>query len=102
MGFRYGRDARGAIIKIGLLSLVAAQFQAVALVLLVPLAKTIAEGRHTYRGSLGPISVGGGTGTLVLLAAGAIVTAAALEFWIAWQRARLVAHWEREQRDRIL
>ena len=53
--FRYFRKEFRALAAIGVASLFSAQFQAAALVLLVPLAKAIADGHHTYKASLGPL-----------------------------------------------
>src|SRR4051794_36135216 len=99
---RYYRDQRGNIARLGLISLVSAQFQAVALVLVVPLAQSIARGHDRYRGRLGPVRFDTTTGELALLAAGAIVVAAALDFWIAWARSKVMAAWELDRREQVI
>jgi ABC-type multidrug transport system fused ATPase/permease subunit len=98
----YFRDQFGNITRLGLLSLVSAQFQAAALVLVVPLAQAIASNRDHFDEHLGPIEFSASTGTLAALAAGAIVVAGVLDITIAWVRSKVMARWELSRREQVI
>lgn len=100
--FRYFREQRGNIVWIAILSLVSAQFQVATLILVVPLAKTIASGDRRFKGPLGPVTVRADVNTLIALAALSVVLAAILDVWIAWTRARIVARWELSRREEVI
>ncbi len=100
--FRYFRDQRGSIVRLGVVALVSAQFQAVSLIIIVPLAKAIADNQSSYSGRLGPVSLTAGAGELAGLAALAVVVAAILDLWIAWERARVMAQWEFGVREHVI
>jgi ABC-type multidrug transport system fused ATPase/permease subunit len=99
---RYFRDQFGNIARLGLLSLVSAQFQAAALVLVVPLAQAIASGRERYDEQLGPIHFSASTESLAAFAAVAIVVAGVLDVTIAWVRSKVMASWELSRREQVI
>ncbi len=99
---RYFRDQRGALSVLGVLSLLSAVFQVSALVLIVPLAKTISDQAHRYRGSLDGLHFDVGTGTLAIMAAAAVVAAAIVDLAISWTRARVMTRWEFERREAVV
>src|SRR5262245_49552297 len=85
------RAERGAIAKVALASLLGAQFEALSLVLLVPLAKLIAAGDSSYRGKLGPFTLDLGANELAVLIAASVVFAALASVFVAWRGARIAA-----------
>jgi ABC-type multidrug transport system fused ATPase/permease subunit len=99
---RYYRDQWGKIAGLGLLSLVSAQFQAAALILVVPLATTIAEGEERFEGNLGALHFSSDTETLALLAGALIVGAAVFDISIGWIRARVMTSWEFHRRELVI
>jgi ABC-type multidrug transport system fused ATPase/permease subunit len=99
---RYFRDQSRKIFILGVISIVSGYFQATALFLIVPLATTISSNKHQYSHKLGPVHLSASTGSLALLAAGAIVAAALLDTWIAWYRAKMVAVWELRCRENLV
>ena len=99
---RYFRPAWGRIVRMGLGSLVAAQLETAAIVLLVPLAQVVASGDEEFSGSLGPLDLHASPTQLALLSAGAITLAAVVNTWLAWERSRVTATWELDQRNRIV
>lgn len=99
---RYYRDEYAKIARLGVLSLISAQFQAAALILVVPIAKTIAEGDSHFVGRLGTIDVEASTTTMMVLAAGGIIGAALLDLTIAWMRSRMMTDWEFRRRERVI
>jgi len=100
--FRYFRDQIGNIVRIGILSLVSAQFQAATLILIVPLAQAISKGDRRFKKSLGPIPINSSTNRLILIAFGTVAVAAVLDIWIAWMRSRIVTQWELSRREEII
>jgi ABC-type multidrug transport system fused ATPase/permease subunit len=98
----YYRDQLGGISRLGVLALFSAQFQAAALVLVVPLATATANGESEFHGELGPITLTASTGTVALLAAGAILAAATLDISISWFRSRMMARWELSRREQVI
>src|SRR6266550_4266367 len=98
----YFRDQLGRITALGVVSLFSAQFQAIALIIVVPLAKSIADGKHRYRGVLGPITLNVGTGTLALCAMAAIVAAAILDIFTTWTRASMTSRWDFNRREQVI
>jgi ABC-type multidrug transport system fused ATPase/permease subunit len=99
---RYYRDQAPNIVRLGVLSLVSAQAQAAALVLVVPLAQSIAKNRDTYAGRLGPVHFSSSTTTLALFAAVAIVVAGITDISIAWVRSRVMSTWELGRREQVI
>jgi ATP-binding cassette subfamily B protein len=99
---RYFRDQLPRIAALGVVSLFSAQFQAITLILIVPLAKSIADGKHRYHGTLGPITLNVGTETLALYAMGAIVAAAFLDISTAWTRASMTSQWDFKRREQVI
>ncbi|HUI47970.1 MAG TPA: ABC transporter ATP-binding protein [Acidimicrobiia bacterium] len=99
---RYFRDQFGGIAWLGVLSLISAQFQAAALILIVPLGNAIAEGKRRYHGHLGPIQIHSSTGHIAMVAAGAVLVAATLDIWSAWDRSRIMTKWEYRLREQTV
>lgn len=83
-------------------SVVAAQTEALALVLVVPLAQALAEGRPSVDGDLGPASVSMSVGSLMVVAASLLCVALVVNVALVWQRGRAVARWQFEQRQALV
>lgn len=98
----YFRPQRGKIAKLAFLAVIAAQLEAVALVLVVPLAQAVAEGHDRAGGTLGPVTVDLSVDGLLLIAVGCIVLAAFANVVLTWQRSRVVANFEQARRDDII
>jgi ABC-type multidrug transport system fused ATPase/permease subunit len=98
----YFKERRTGIAGLGVISFFSAQFQAAALVLVVPLAKTIADGKSSFDGTFGPVTFSATTGRLALLAAAAVVLAGVLDVWLVWGRARMMADWDFRYREQVV
>lgn len=96
------RASRRPLVAIGFLAALVAQLEAVALVLLVPWASTIAEDETTYRGKLGPFSLSVDVWTLAVIIVGLVLLALALSVAQLWLRARTVARWQKAARANLL
>jgi ATP-binding cassette subfamily B protein len=99
---RYFRSELGRLVRLGFCSLLSAYCQLMAVVLIVPLAQTIAKGDKRFEHKLGLFKLSATPTALALLAAGAIVTAGLLDTWIAWARATMMARWELARREEII
>ncbi|HEY5013693.1 MAG TPA: ABC transporter ATP-binding protein [Acidimicrobiia bacterium] len=99
---RYFRDQSRKVFALGFVSLVSGYFQAAAFLFIVPLATAISSNEHHFRRKLGPVHISASTVTLAALAAGAIISAAFLDAWIAWYRAKMVAVWELRCREALI
>jgi ABC-type multidrug transport system fused ATPase/permease subunit len=99
---RFFRDRVGVLTLLGVLSLVSAVFQALALMLIVPLADAIANKSHEWQGHIAGVHFVVGTEMLALLAAGAIIAAAIFDITISWVRARVMTDWDYENREAVV
>lgn len=95
------RPVRGKLVVIAVLSAIGAQFEAAALVMVVPIAQALSEGKQTYEGAFGPIDLNLSVRTAATLSMLAIVIAALLNVVTSWVRAKFMTAWERQERDRI-
>src|SRR4051794_18383746 len=100
--FRYYRDQMRNILGLGVLSLLSANFQTAALVLVVPLATAISKGEGRFTGRLGPLKVSTTTSKLAILAATAIVVAAVIDISASWARSRAMSKWEYVHRELVI
>jgi ATP-binding cassette subfamily B protein len=99
---RYFRDQNRKIVGLGVLSLISAQFQAIALVLVVPLATAVSQGKDRYTGTIATINIDVSTTRLALCAAAAILIAAILDTSIAWLRSIVMTRWEYHLREKVI
>lgn len=99
--FSYFRQLKGKLSLIAVLSAVSAQFEAFALVLVVPVAQALSEGKSRYQGEFGPFQLDLELRTAALLSTISIVVAAIVNIGVAAIRARFMTSWERRERDRI-
>jgi ABC-type multidrug transport system fused ATPase/permease subunit len=99
---RYFRDQTRHIARLGFVALLSSQCQAITLILVVPLAKTIAAGKDHYHGKLGSITLNLSTRTLIAACVLSILAAAALEVYISWSRSKVMAHWELKRREAVI
>jgi hypothetical protein len=99
---RFFRDRAGALTFLGILSLVSAIFQAIALMLVVPLAGAVDSKSHEWQKNIAGLHIVVSTEMLALLAAGAIVAAAIFDITISWFRARLMTDWDYENREAVV
>ncbi|MBI2706458.1 MAG: ABC transporter ATP-binding protein [Actinobacteria bacterium] len=99
---RYFRSERWNIAGLSVLGLVVAQVEALALVLLVPLAQSIAESKEQVSRKVGPMSFTGGISSLFALALGFMVLALIGNVVSSWWSARLVTSWEEKRRAQAL
>ncbi|WP_372730116.1 ABC transporter ATP-binding protein [Nocardioides sp.] len=94
------RPYRSSIVLLGLTSAVAVLFETLTLVLIVPLASTASSGADSYSFDLLSNAFELSTWTLVLLAVALIALRSGFNLLNAQQEARLLARFEREQRQR--
>lgn len=98
---RHYRDQRATFALIAALSLVGVGFEAVLLVVLVPLAQAI-SGVADPTIALGPFDLSArSTGELLLVALGAIVVVTAVQLAVVWLSARAAAEWQHTWRHRV-
>jgi ABC-type multidrug transport system fused ATPase/permease subunit len=100
--YRYFRNERRALAGIGVTSVISAQVETLALILVVPLANSVASNEGSFSGKIGPITITSSAGRLAAIAAVAIILAAAFNVFIAWQLARLTTRWELERRQQVV
>lgn len=98
----YLRPARRGVAAIAVLSLLAAQMEAVALVLLVPIAQALSEGRSRLSLDMGPVEVDVTVRQASLMSLSLVIVTYVLTIVLARIRAGLMARWERRERDRLL
>lgn len=84
------------------LAVVAAQIEALALVLVVPVVEALAAGENSIDLDLGPVGADRSVTAATAAAAAGIMVAAVLNVVGAWYRSRLVCRWERSERDGLL
>jgi ABC-type multidrug transport system fused ATPase/permease subunit len=83
-------------------SLVSAQCEAAAIIVLIALAKAVAGGEENFVGSVGPFSLDVSTTQLGLVAGVAVLAALLLNLFLAWSRSRVMASWELSQRIAVI
>ena len=83
-------------------SLVSAQCEAAAIIVLIALAKAVADDQNSFVGSLGPFTLDVSTTTLGFVAGAAVLVALLLNLFLAWSRSRVMARWELSQRIEII
>lgn len=96
---RYFRPYRWRIAGATGLSIIAAQAEAVLLVLLAPTALAISAGRDSYAGKLGPFEIDVPVTTLLWIGLAATLTAAVFTITATVVRARFLSHWAQVQRN---
>lgn len=97
----YYREQRGAIVLVTALGLVGVGAEALFLVVLVPLAKSI-TGTTGVVGSFGPLDLGGlSTDQLLALALVAVAVATGVQLLNIWLSARAAAGWQHAWRHRV-
>lgn len=84
------------------LAVVAAQVEAAALVLVVPVVESLAAGEDAIALDVGPLSLDLAVTAATTVAAVGIVVAAVLNVVGAWYRSALVSRWEWTERDGLL
>ena len=95
------RPVRKKLGVIAVLSALGAQFEAAALVMVVPIAQALSEGKTTYEGDVGPFDLSFTLRSAAAISVGALVVAALLNIAISYARARYMSEFEREQRDQL-
>lgn len=98
----YFRPHRRQIAKLGAVALLAAQLEALSLVVIVPLAQAVSEGDDQASGSLGPVDLDVSVSVLLGIAFGMVALAALANALLTVIRARLIARFEQHERDEIL
>ncbi len=93
---------RREILKVSVVAVIAAWLEAAALVVVVPLAKAVAEGKQQAGGDLGPVSAQLSVDQLLLVAVGCIVLAALSNVVLAVVRSGIVAAFEERERNEII
>lgn len=96
------RQESRAVIGLTIVSLFAAQAEAMALVLLVPLAQAVSTGADIYTGKIGPFSLDASVDVLALVCALGILSAASLNVVDAVVRGSVVSRHEGEIRAQLL
>jgi ATP-binding cassette, subfamily B, bacterial len=99
--YHFVKPLRGKLVLIAVLSAVGAQFEAFALVLVVPVAQALSEGKDRFEGELGPFDLSIGLRNAALLSTMAIVAAAIVNILTSYLRARFITDFERTERDRL-
>src|SRR5262252_4934837 len=100
--FRYYKDQRGNIVWLAFLSFCSANFQTLALVIVVPLAQAISLGHRRFKGTVGHVHIDTTTTVLALLACAAIVVAAFFDIFSSWVRSFVMSRWEYAKREQII
>jgi ABC-type multidrug transport system fused ATPase/permease subunit len=101
--FRYYKDQTGNIAWLGFLALLSAQFQTVAIVLVVPLAKAVSNGQSRYHGKVvGPLVINSTTTNLAIFACISIIIAAFFDTLSSWVRSIVMAKWEYTRREQVI
>ena len=95
------RPVRGKLAVIAVLSAIGAQFEAAALVMVVPIAQALSEGKESYEGGFGPLDLSLSVRQAATASMIAIVIAAAINVLTSYVRAKFMTAWERQERDRI-
>jgi ABC-type multidrug transport system fused ATPase/permease subunit len=83
-------------------SLVSAQCEAAAIIVLIALAKAVAGGENHFVGSVGPIALDVSTTRLGFFSGAAVLAALLLNLFLAWSRSRVMASWELAQRIAVI
>jgi ATP-binding cassette subfamily B protein len=98
----YYRDQWGRIARLGFLSVLSAQCQTIALVMVIPLAKAVASPDEPITRKVGPLSIPKDPTTLAIVAAIAIVVAAVLDIATSWARSHMMSSWEYARREQVI
>jgi ABC-type multidrug transport system fused ATPase/permease subunit len=99
------RYFHGMISKVTILAIlggVTAQFQALGLVLVVILAKTLATNREHYHVHLGPLNVRLSVSEIIALAIFTFLASAVLDTIIAWLRTKILTKWDYDRRETVV
>jgi ATP-binding cassette, subfamily B, bacterial len=99
--YHFVKPLKGKLILIAVLSAISAQFEAFALVLVVPVAQALSEGKRAFDGDFGPLDLHLELRTAALLSTSAIVAAAVVNIGTSYIRARFITDFERTERDRL-
>jgi ABC-type multidrug transport system fused ATPase/permease subunit len=83
-------------------SLVSAQCEAAAIIVLIALAKAVAGSESNFVGSVGPFTLNVSTAQLGLVAGAGVLAALLLNLFLAWSRSRVMASWELSQRIAVI
>jgi ABC-type multidrug transport system fused ATPase/permease subunit len=99
---RYFRDVRGKIILLGLIAGLSAQFQALAIISVVLLAKSLAGGHRHFVGSIGHVHIHMANRTLIELGALALIAAFVLTSSTTWIKSKMVTDWDYVHREQVI
>jgi ABC-type multidrug transport system fused ATPase/permease subunit len=83
-------------------SLVSAQCEAAAIIVLIALAKAVAAGENNFVGSIGPLHVDVSTTQLGFVSGAAVLVALLLNLFLAWWRSKEIASWELAERIAVI
>jgi ATP-binding cassette subfamily B protein len=99
---RHYRDQTRKITSIAVLQLASAYCQTMALVLVIPLVKNVANSVDEFEGKIGPLHISASTGQLAILATGSIIAAGIFDVWTSSARSRAMAKWEYARREKVI
>lgn len=99
---RHFRTEWRRIGKVTLVAALGAQCEAAALVLIVPLAASVAGESGPLSESLGPLDLDRSAATLTVVVVGCLVGAMLFNLLGAWMRARITVAYELEHRNRLM
>lgn len=96
------RPYRMSVAVIVVVAFVAAQIEAVLLVMIAPLAEMVGADEDSFDGELGPLSVDVSLGQILAVAFALVILAFVLQVVVGWLQVRVRTRWEREHRDMLL
>lgn len=97
--WRYFRNYRKQMIGCGVVAVIAAQLEAAALIIIVPLTQAVANGNKTSNHSFGPIKINFTVDDMILIAVTCIALATAMSLWFSYLKAKVGAEFAEEQRN---
>jgi ABC-type multidrug transport system fused ATPase/permease subunit len=100
--FEYFRDVRRKIIGLGVLAGFSAQFQAITIISVVLVARSLAGKHHRFNGVIGHVHVEVENRTLIEIAAVALVIAFVLTTLTTWIKSKMVTNWDYEHREQVI
>jgi ATP-binding cassette, subfamily B, bacterial len=100
--FSYYADVRAKILGLGILAGFSAQFQAITLVVVVLLGKSLANGHKQVASKVGPLHVHVANTRLVELGLIAVVAAFVLTTTTTWIKTRMTTRWDYEHREQVI
>jgi ATP-binding cassette subfamily B protein len=98
----YYADVRAKILGLGILAGFSAQFQASALVIVVLLGKSLANGQKEVVGKIGPVPIHVANTRLVELGLIAVLAAFMLTTATTWIKTRMTTRWDFEHREQVI